>query len=162
MAELAMSRELSISLIGLAGGLLVGNFAAYNGFLTIADPDGDWWVTALLMVSTVLLTFSIIFGGWGIGTPLSEDPGRRYNVQAWLGLFALVAVLAIPLTSLWFREPPDQNMAAQIATIQDALTLASDERTALTEANAGLQSTMRSLQVRIEALEQQLENPLPE
>ena len=124
-------RELSISLIGLAGGLLVGNFAAFSGFLALADIQGDQYVTWLLAGGTALLTVSIIFGGWGIGTPEANDPGKWYNLQAVAGLVGLLAALAMPLTSLWYREPPNSTQAAEISVLRQALAGAEADRIAL-------------------------------
>lgn len=159
---MAGSRELSLSLIGLAGGLLVGNFAAFNGFLALADTFGDQTVTVLLAVSTVLLTTSIVFGGWGIGTAIDKDPGRWYNWQAIAGLFGLLAALAMPLSSLWFREPPDADQANQIAVLQQALTTADQERDAIAERNLQLSNALDALQELVTDLQSKIENPPPE
>ena len=151
-------RELSLSLIGLSGGLLVGNFAAFNGFLALADLQGDLFVTWLLTGSTALLTISVIFGGWGIGTNADEDPGRWYNAQAVAGLLGLVAALAMPISSLWFREAIDADQEASISVLRQALAAAEADRETLQAELDAAQGGLQSLSQVVDGLQQQLDD----
>lgn len=149
---MAIKRELSLALVGLAGGLLVGNFAAFNGFLVLANAFGDQVVTWLLLGSTLLLTLSIIFGGWGISAEPSDDQSQRFDWQAKAGLAGLLAALAMPISSLWFLEPPNSTQADQILVLQQALASANAERIATAAQVANLSEEIQSLAVTLEQL----------
>lgn len=156
---MAIERELSLALVGLAGGLLVGNFAAFNGFLAMANASGDTSVTWLLTASTVLLTLSIILGGNGISDTSSGDPGWWYNLQAVAGLLGLIAALSMPLLSLAYRDAPNSNQADQIAVLQQALATAGRERSQLLDTNANLEKSLAATNATLAEVQKILKNP---
>ena len=132
-------RDLSLTLIGLAASLLVGTFAAYNGYLAVADPEGDKWLTVLLVACTVILTLSIVFGGWGISLVHQAKAQAWYNAQAVVGLFGLVAVLLMPISTL--TALPDSEDPS-LAVLEKAVAGLSAE-------NAALRQDLEELRLRI-------------
>lgn len=156
---MAIQRELSLSLIGLAGGLLVGNFAAFNGFLSLADTIGDQVVTSLLTGSTLLLTISIIFGGKGISVPDGQDASGLFNLQAVVGLLGLLTALAMPVSSLGFKAPVNESLTNQVSVMQSAVAAANSERSAMKSTLDEAASERDELSKLVEQLQTQIERP---
>jgi len=147
-----IKRELSLALVGLAGGLLVGNFAAFNGFLALANSLGDQIVTWLLTGSTVLLTFSIILGGRGISLQDEKAQKKKFNSQAWAGLFALIAALAMPVSAMVLLEQPDEKQSSQISVLRQAQAGSEAERSALKAALDGANAELARISQAVDQL----------
>ena len=137
-------RELSLTLIGLAASLLVGTFAAYNGYLGVADAEGDKVLTGLLVCCTAILTLSIACGGWGISRVEQGSAQGYYNAQAILGVIGLLFVLVMPVSVLG-ALPEDADVQSNVV-LEKAVA-------ALAEENTRLRADLNALTVRLDALE---------
>lgn len=109
--DAAAGGELSLALIGLAGGLLVGNFATFSAYIEIGSDRADGWIALALIVATSCLTISVIQGGW-----------RRYNRQAIYGLVGVIATLAAPVVAFSARERAQDATAQAISDLRAEVT----------------------------------------
>lgn len=161
MADPATRRDLSLSLIGLAGAILIGGFAALKSYLDLASPSGDELITVLLIASTICLTISIILGGRAIERGSGENARTFYNWQAIFGLLGLLAALAMPSTSLLYPEQANQNLTASLQASKSTLMQATAEWKELNANNELLLKEVDNLSQRVEQLEVIKEVPSP-
>ncbi len=98
---------LSVALMGIAGSLMIGNFAAFGTFVAMARAGGDRLIVLALIAATAALIASIVAGGW-----------RRYNGQAVLGALGVVLSLASPVVALVMPEPPARTDSARLEALE--------------------------------------------
>jgi hypothetical protein len=131
---------LSLALMGIAGSLLVGNFATFSTFVGLTTADRG--VILALIGSSALLVASIVAGG-----------RRGYDLQAKLGVLGVLISLVPPALAMTLRETvPDRTLLRieRLETYAAALAQEGADRTARLQK---LEASARELTASIDRLE---------
>jgi hypothetical protein len=126
------SHTLSLSLMGVAGSLLVGNFATFSTFLALTQADTG--VILALIGSSALLLASIVAGG-----------RQLFDLQAKLGLAGVLVSLAPPVLAMTLRETVADTTSQRTEILEAHVA-------ALWRAEADWRAQVRMLETRADEL----------
>lgn len=104
-------KALAIALMSLAGGLFAGVLAFLPSIFSVLNDQGDRIAIWLILAVLFFLTLSLVFGGRGH----AYGPGHhgfldRFNLQATMGVIALLLISSLGIVTYFLREPSDLDV----------------------------------------------------